>query len=102
MKIYAHFGFNEFIIALGYKGEYIKEYFLNQKYFLNDFTLFTKSGFVRTHPEGSGKNTVDVFKITFVDTGQETFPGERILRIKDYIPENDEHFMVTYGDAVSN
>ena len=100
MKIYAHFGFNEFIIALGYKGDYIKEYFLNQKYFLNDFTLYTKSGFAKVHPEGSGKNNIDNFRITFVDTGQETLPGERILRIKDYIPATDDHFMVTYGDAV--
>src|SRR5574342_734306 len=44
MKIYAHYGFNEFIIALGYKGDYIKDYFLNQKHFVNDFTLYTKSG----------------------------------------------------------
>lgn len=102
MKIYAHFGFNEFIIALGYKGDYIKDYFLNQKYFLNDFTLFTKSGFVKIHPEGSGKQSIDDFRITFVDTGQETLPGERILRIKEYIPDADEDFMVTYGDAVSD
>ncbi len=44
MKIYAHFGFNEFIIALGYKGDYIKEYFLNQEYFAHDFSLETKTG----------------------------------------------------------
>ena len=99
MKIYSHFGFNEFIIALGYKGDYIKDYFLNQRYFTDDFTLFTKSGHTKIHKSTQNK---DDLKITFVDTGQETLPGERILRIKNYIPETDEDFMVTYGDGVSN
>ncbi len=100
MKIYAHYGFNEFIVALGYKGDYIKDYFLNQKYFLHDFTLSTKTGAVRLHRErNNGK--VDDFKITFVDTGLETLPGERILRVKDYIPKGD-NFMVTYGDGVGD
>src|SRR3989344_3034442 len=96
MKIYAHYGFNEFIIALGYKGEYIKDYFLNQKYYEHDFTLFTKSGFAKVHEHERSKITGDDFKITFVDTGQETLPGERILQIKEYIPKEDEHLMVTY------
>jgi len=100
MKIYAHYGYNEFIIALGYKGDSIKEYFLNQKYFLNDFTLHTKSGITKIHKEGTIK--LDDFIITFVDTGQETFPGERILRCKEYIPAKDTSFMVTYGDGVSD
>lgn len=99
MKIYAHYGYNEFIIALGYKGDYVKDYFLNQKYFLNDFTLQTKSGLVKFHKKLAAN---DDFKITFVDTGLETLPGERILRVKDYIPESDHHFMVTYGDGVSD
>ena len=100
MKIYSHYGFNEFIIALGYKGDYIKEYFLNQKYFLNNFTLHTKSGTTRIHKPGTGNK--DDFIITFVDTGQETLPGERILMTQEYIPKDDENFMVTYGDGVSN
>lgn len=100
MKIYAHYGFNDFIIALGYKGDYIKEYFINQKYFLSDFTLYTKSEMTRIHKHT--KKSHDDFKITFVDTGLDTLPGERILRCKDYIPDTDEHFMVTYGDGVSN
>lgn len=101
MKIYAHYGFNEFIIALGYKGDYIKDYFLNQKYFANNFTLHTKTGTVKIHKQDHIK-TIDDFKITFVDTGEETLPGERILRLKEYIPENDKDFMVTYGDGVSD
>lgn len=100
MKIYAHYGFNEFIIALGYKGEYIKDYFLNQKYFQHDFTLSTKSGYVAIHREKNDEKADD-FKITFVDTGLETLPGERILRVKDYIPKGED-FMVTYGDGVGN
>lgn len=101
MKIFSHYGFNEFIIALGYKGDYIKDYFLNQKYFLDNFTIHTKSGYTKLHKNNNSKNKDD-FKITFVDTGQDTLPGERILRVKDFIPESDEDFMVTYGDGVSD
>jgi len=78
MKIYAHYGFNEFIIALGYKGDYIKEYFEKNKNLAKDFS------------------------IQLVDTGEESLPGERILRLKDYIPAEDENFMVTYGDGVAD
>lgn len=102
MKIYAHYGFNDFIIALGYKGDYIKDYFLNQKYFTHDFTLNTKSGKTHIHRASAMEPTIDNFTITFVDTGQETLPGERILRIHDFIPREDEDFMVTYGDGVGN
>lgn len=101
MKIYAHYGYNEFIIALGYKGDYIKEYFLNQKYHMNNFTLHTKTGATKIH-KNNNENIIDDFKITFVDTGENTLPGERILRIKPFIPENDEHFMATYGDGVAD
>lgn len=102
MKIYAAHGFRDFIIALGYKGDYIKDYFLNQKYFTHDFTLRTKSGKTHIHRASSNVLAVDNFTITFVDTGPETLPGERILRIKDYIPREDEDFMVTYGDGVAD
>lgn len=102
MKIYAHFGFNEFIIALGYKGDYIKEYFLNQKYFLHDFTLYTKTGTTRIHRDKTDGKLIDDFNITFVDTGLDTLPGERILRCREFIPEGDGEFMVTYGDGVGN
>lgn len=100
MKIYSHFGYNEFIIALGYKGDYIKDYFLNQKYLTDNFTVNTKSGSIKLHK--SNTNDKDDFKVTLVDTGLNTLPGERILRIKDFIPEEDEDFMVTYGDGVSD
>lgn len=101
MKIYSYYGQNDFILALGYKGDYIKEYFLNQKYFIHDFTLNTKSGYSYIFKKNSRKNSDD-FRISFVDTGEETLPGERILRLQEYIPETDENFMVTYGDGVSD
>lgn len=100
MKIYSHFGFNEFIIALGYKGDYIKNYFLNQKYLSDNFTLTTKNGSIKIHK--TNDDNKDDFKVTLVDTGQDTLPGERILRIKDFIPETDDNFMVTYGDGVAD
>ncbi len=99
MKIYAHYGFNDFIIALGYKGDYIKQYFLNEKNMVHDFSLDTLNG--KTKIIKNGTKSED-FKITFVNTGEETLPGERILRLKNYIPNTDENFMVTYGDGVSD
>src|SRR3989337_3022357 len=100
MKIYASYGYNEFILALGYKGDYIKDFFLNQKAFSSDFTLNTGNHKTKFYLENRAE--IDDFKITFVDTGLESLPGERILRCKDYIPERDKYFMVTYGDGVSN
>lgn len=99
MKIYAHFGFNDFIIALGYKGDSIKDYFINQKYFSHNFSIKTKSGYTKIYRD-DGK-PADDFRITFVDTGEETMVGERILRARDFIG-NDDDFLVTYGDGVSN
>ncbi len=100
MKIYAYCGFNEFILALGYKADYIKDFFLNQKAFTSDFTLQTK-----THKRKfylKDRETVDDLKITFVDTGLDTTPGERILRCEKYISSRDKYFMVTYGDGVTD
>lgn len=99
MKIYSYYGFTDFIIALGYKGNFIKEYFLNQKLYSNNFTIHTKTGGTKFHKNLEEK---DDFKITFVDTGQETLPGERILKVRNFIPPEDENFMVTYGDGVSD
>lgn len=100
MKIYAYYGFNEFILALGYKANYIKDFFLNQKAFTSDFTLNTINHKAKFYLNDLEK--LDNFKITFVDTGLETFPGERILRCQKYIPETDKHFMITYGDGVTD
>lgn len=100
MKIYSHYGFNDFIIALGYKGDYIKNYFINQKHLAHNFTIHTKSGLTKLHKKSTRNG--DDFRITFVDTGAETLPGERILRLKEFIPKEDENFMVTYGDGVAD
>ncbi len=99
MKMYSHYGFNDFILALGYKADYIKDFFLNQKALTCDFTLDTSDHEVTYFLNNREK--VDDFKITFVDTGLETKIGGRILNCKKYLPE-DEQFMVTYGDAVSD
>ena len=95
MKIYAHYGHNEFVLALGYKGDMIKDYFLDQRAFLNDFTLNISKNEVDFH-----NNQCDDFKITFAETGPKSQTGERILRIKKYITEDE--FMLTYGDGVSD
>ncbi len=99
MKIYNHFGYRDFIIALGYKGNMIKEYFLNHKYYSHDFTLDTKTGLTKTHWRTQRER--DNFKITFVDTGIETLTAERVLRLKAYL-KKDQQFMLTYGDGVSD
>lgn len=95
MKIYAHYGFNDFVLALGYKGNMIKEYFLHERTFLNDFTLDTKTGDLTFHNNGC-----DEFKITFVETGADSLTGERVRRVGPYIGSDD--FMVTYGDGVAD
>lgn len=95
MKIYSHFGHNEFVLALGYKADVIKNYFLDQRAFLNDFTLDVAANEIVFH-----NNHLDNFKITFAETGLESQTGERILRVRPYITEDE--FMVTYGDGVSD
>lgn len=100
MKTYAYYGYNEFILALGYKADYIKDFFLNQKAFTSDFTLNTNSHKTSFHLKN--RKGADKFKITFVDTGLETLPGERILMCQKYISKKDKYFMVTYGDGVSD
>lgn len=100
MKTYAHYGFNEFILALGYKADYIKEFFLNQKAFTTNFTLDTASHESTFFLEE--RTEIDDFKITFVDTGLDTLPGERILLCQKYVPKTDKEFLVTYGDGVTD
>ncbi len=95
MKIYSHFGFNEFIICLGYKGEYIKDWF--NSYYLNhsDITFDSENNKIHFH-----KNRAEKWKVTLVDTGDKTMTGGRVSRIKDYV--GDETFMMTYGDGVAD
>jgi glucose-1-phosphate cytidylyltransferase len=97
IKIYAHYGFNEFILCLGYRGNMIKEYFLNYEAMNNDFTIQLGSSNKVTYHGAHGEQD---YSITLVDTGQETMTGGRIRRIAPYL--DADTFMVTYGDGVSN
>jgi glucose-1-phosphate cytidylyltransferase len=95
MKIYSHFGFDDFIICSGYKQYKIKEFFANYDLYKNDTTFdFTKGGARKVH--GS---SIEPWKVTVVDTGYDTMTGGRIKRVAKYI---DGDFMVTYGDGVSD
>ncbi|MEW6102663.1 MAG: glucose-1-phosphate cytidylyltransferase [bacterium] len=96
MKIYSYYGFNDFILCLGYRGEMIKEFFVNFSWMGQDFILELSSSKKTLLPSNSLPN----WKITFVDTGQETNTGGRIKKIEKYIGEDT--FMATYGDGVSN
>ena len=95
MKIYSYYGFNEFIILLGYKGYMIKEYFYNYFLHQSDVTLDLKNNKMEVH-DTKGEN----WKVTLIDTGKDTLTGGRIKRAEDYI--NNETFMLTYGDGVAN
>ncbi len=98
MKIYSHYGYNDFILLLGYKGYMIKEFFLNFEYMSNDFTLNleNKKKPIVFHKNAEREN----WNITFIDTGLDTNTGGRIARIKYLI--SDEDFFLTYGDGLSN
>jgi glucose-1-phosphate cytidylyltransferase len=95
MKIYSHYGLNDFIICCGYKGYMIKEYFSN--YFLHnsDVTFDMKNNQMKVHSMHS-----EPWKVTLVDTGELTLTGGRIKRVKEYI--GNETFCLTYGDGVSD
>jgi len=95
MKIYSYYGFNEFIICLGYKGYLIKEYFANYFIHQSDITVDLKNNKIETH-----NNYAEPWKITLIDTGDNTMTGGRLLRIKEYT--NNETFMMTYGDGVAD
>lgn len=97
MKQYACYGFNKFVLCLGYKSEVIKEYFLNYHKRQNDFTLDLKTKFLEDHTN----RLIDDWQITFAETGLNSLTGARVFRIKQYI-QNDDCFMLTYGDGVSN
>ena len=95
MKIYSSYGFNDFIICLGYKGYYIKEYFANYFLHQSDVTINLSDNSITTH-----SSKAEPWKITLVDTGKDSMTGGRIKRIREHI--GDETFMLTYGDGVGN
>lgn len=97
MKIYAHYGFKDFVLALGYKGEVIKEYFQNYEILNSDATL--ELG----RPENKviyGQHDELGWKVTLVDTGQKNLKGSRLKQLEKYITGDD--FMLTYGDGVGD
>ena len=94
MKTYSHYGFKEFVICCGYKGYLIKEYFANFSLHNSDVTIDIKKNEIKVH-----KNNNEDWKITLIDTGDDSLTGGRILRIKDFV---DEEFLLTYGDGVAD
>jgi len=95
MKIYSHYGFNDFIICLGYKGYLIKEYFANYFLHQSDITIDLKENKMEVHD-----CKAEAWKITLIDTGLHTMTGGRIKRIRKYL--GNESFMLTYGDGVAD
>ncbi len=96
MKYYSHFGFHEFILALGYKGDYIKRYFMDFYCLCQDLTVTLEDGKVSTHDY----HCVEPWKVHLVDTGMESLTGERLKRLAPVI--NNRRFMMTYGDGVAD
>lgn len=97
MRYYAHFGHREFILCLGYRGDLIREYFLNfNEAMSNDFTLYQGSGRVELHH----RDTSD-WKVTFVDTGLHSNISERLLRVRRYL-EGESEFLANYSDGLAD
>lgn len=95
MKIYSHYGFNEFVVLCGYKQEYIKEYFASYFRAHSNITFDLANNEVTVH-----EKNVEPWKVTLLDTGIDTLTGGRIKKAQEYI--GNEPFMLTYGDGVSD
>jgi glucose-1-phosphate cytidylyltransferase len=95
MKIYSHFGMNDFIICLGYKGFYIKEYFANYFLRMSDVTFDLKENGMTVH-----HTETEPWRVTLVDTGENTMTGGRLRRVRPYLDE--ETFCFTYGDGLTD
>jgi glucose-1-phosphate cytidylyltransferase len=95
MKIYSYYGFNDFVVLLGYKGSIIKEYFMNYFLYRSNVTIDLAKNDIKII-----NNNAEPWKITLLDTGLDTMTGGRILRAKEII--GDEPFMLTYGDGVGD
>ncbi|MDH5542730.1 MAG: glucose-1-phosphate cytidylyltransferase [Nitrospinota bacterium] len=96
MKIYDKYGFNEFVLALGYKGEYIKDYFLDYHPLTSDVTVHLSSGKV-----DYANPTAEDWHVKMIDTGKDSMTGGRLNRLKNVL-KNENTFMMTYGDGVSD
>jgi glucose-1-phosphate cytidylyltransferase len=97
MKIYAHSGFREFVLCLGYRGNMIKEYFLNYEAMNNDFTMCLGR---ESRIHYNGLHTEQGFEVTLADTGLNTMTGGRVQRIRKYV--DGENFMLSYGDGLAD
>ena len=95
MRTYAHFGHKDFYLALGYKAQVIKEYFLNYQALNADFTIDLSDGNVVSH----NVNDTD-WRVTMINTGLDSMTGGRVKRLKSYI--GNEPFMLTYGDGLAD
>ncbi len=96
MKIYSHYGINEFIVCCGYKGYVIKEYFANYFLHMSDVTFDMQKNSMEVH-----QRFAEPWKVTLVDTGEDTMTGGRLKRVGEYV-KNEEAFCFTYGDGVSS
>lgn len=96
MKTYAHYGVEEFVVCLGYRGYVIKEYFFNFFLHRSDLTIDMTTNEVVYHD-----NRSEPWKVTLVDTGEDTLTGGRVLRVRPYL-EPDEPFLLTYGDGLAD
>ena len=96
MKLYSYYGYNEFVICLGYKGYVINEYFLNYFYHMSNITVDLTSNEVTVH-----QKRAEPWRISLVDTGEETLTGGRLKRVQEFLGD-DECFHFTYGDGVSD
>ena len=97
MNIFAAHGFDEFVIALGYRGEFIKDYFINFYSLNNDITVDLASGATTVHPGREQPR----WKVHLVDTGASTQTGGRVKRLRDWLGD-DQTFLMTYGDGVAD
>lgn len=95
MKTYSQYGFNDFVVLLGYKGYYIKEYFANYFMHQSDITIDMKDGSMEIH-----NNSSEPWKVTLLDTGLHSMTGGRIKKAQDFV--GNEPFMLTYGDGVAD
>jgi glucose-1-phosphate cytidylyltransferase len=98
MKMYAHYGLREFILCLGYRGNMIKDYFLNYEAMNSDFKICLGR---KSHVEFMGTHHEQDFAVTLADTGLETMTGGRLKRVARYL-EDDDTFLLTYGDGLSD
>ena len=95
MKTYSEYGFNDFVVLLGYKGYYIKEYFANYFMHQSDITIDMSDGSMELH-----NNSSEPWKVTLLDTGRNSMTGGRVKRAQDFV--GGESFMLTYGDGVAD